>query len=363
MVAGAGEQGEIEALRQSRSAGADPSIIARAARSCQPVNVPDVTLSPAFLYMPEFPDTKSELAIPMVLGDNLLGVFDIQSKVPNRFGADDLTVLTTLAEQIAIAVRNAQLFAEAEQARDVAETSNRVKSQFLAAMSHELRTPLNGILNFTQFVSTGMMGPVNERQKELLDKATSNGEHLLGLINDILDISKIESGSLKLFIEPNINVAHILDDVIATGQAMLIGKPVMLDTHIEIGLPPVTAEARRVRQILLNLVSNACKFTDEGNVTITVRRQGDEILFIVKDTGPGIAPEEQATVFEVFRATETGLRRGEGVGLGIPISNVWPEALGGRLWMESTPGRGSTFMSPCRSGQPAQHPRSVGGRQ
>ena len=223
--------------------------------------------------MPEFPDTKSELAIPMALGDRIVGVFDVQSEKPNRFGSDDLTVLTTLAEQIAIAVRNAQLFAEAEQARVVAETANRVKSQFLAAMSHELRTPLNGILNFTQFVATGMMGPVNERQKELLNKATANGEHLLSLINDVLDISKIESGSLKLFIQPDIDMQHILDEVVATGQSMLQGKPVALVTDIDDGLPTMTADARRIRQILLNLVSNACKFTEEGSVTITAYRQ------------------------------------------------------------------------------------------
>ncbi len=344
MVAGAGAQGEIPIPSQPAiPLGADPSIIARAARTGEPVNVPDVRTSPAFLYMPEFPDTKSELAIPMVLGEHIVGVFDVQSEKPNRFGGDDLTVLTTLAEQIAIAVRNAQLFAEAEQARVVAENANSVKSEFLAAMSHELRTPLNGILNFTQFVATGMMGPVNDRQKELLNKATANGEHLLSLINDVLDISKIESGSLKLFMQPNIDVQHILDEVVATGQSMLQGKPVALVTNIDEDLPTIMADARRIRQILLNLVSNACKFTEEGRVTLTAHCQHDELLFMVKDTGPGIAPEEQATVFEVFGQTQVGLKRGEGIGLGMPISKRLAEALGGRLWLESAPGSGSTF--------------------
>ncbi len=344
MAAGAGAQGEIPIPSQPAiPLGADPSIIARAARTGEPVNVPDVTTSPAFLYMPEFPDTKSELAIPMVLGERIVGVFDVQSEKPNRFGGDDLTVLTTLAEQIAIAVRNAQLFAEAEQARVVAENANSVKSEFLAAMSHELRTPLNGILNFTQFVATGMMGPVNDRQKELLNKATANGEHLLSLINDVLDISKIESGSLKLFMQPNIDVQLILDEVVATGQSMLQGKPVALVTDIDEDLPTIMADARRIRQILLNLVSNACKFTEEGRVTLTAHCQHDELLFMVKDTGPGIAPDEQATVFEVFGQTQIGLKRGEGIGLGMPISKRLAEALGGRLWLESAPGSGSTF--------------------
>ncbi len=320
---------------------AEPSIIAQAARSRQLVNVGDVTLSNA--YLSGFPNIRSEIAIPMVLGNQLIGVFDVQSEAVDRFGKDDQNVLTTLAEQIAIAVRNAQLFTELETARDQAEQANRVKSQFLAAMSHELRTPLNGILNFTQFVSSGLMGPINEKQVGFLSKATANGEHLLSLINDVLDISKIEAGSLKLFIEDNVNVNTILDSVVANAETLLKNKPVQLVTDIEPNLPALRADERRIQQILLNLVSNACKFTDEGQVTISARYRPHYLLFTIKDTGPGIAPEEQVNVFEIFGQTDTGLRKGEGTGLGMPISKRLAEAHGGELWLESQVGQGSTF--------------------
>lgn len=320
---------------------AEPSIIAQAARTRQLVNVGDVTQSDA--YLSGFENIRSELAIPMVLGDRLIGVFDVQSAAVDRFSTEDQNVLITLAEQIAIAVRNAQLFAEARDAREASEQASRAKSQFLAAMSHELRTPLNGILNFTQFVSSGMMGPVNERQIDFLTKATTNGEHLLSLINDVLDISKIESGSLKLFIADNVNLNTIVDSVVANGSSLLQDKPVELILDVQPDLPTIRADERRIAQILLNLVSNACKFTEAGSVTLRARAENGNVLFTVQDTGPGIAPEEQDAVFEVFGQTDSGLKKGEGTGLGMPISRRLAEAHGGKLWVESTLGEGASF--------------------
>jgi signal transduction histidine kinase len=198
-------------------------------------------------------------------------------------------------------------------------------------------------LNFTQFVSTGMLGDVNGEQVDMLDKVVHSGKHLLSLINDVLDISKIESGALKLFVETNVDLAKECQSVSDTARTLLNGKSVALSVEIAADLPLITGDKRRIRQIMLNLVSNACKFTETGSIRIALEQQRDNLQFSVSDSGPGIAPEDAELVFEVFRQTETGLRQGEGTGLGLPISQRLAEAHGGKLWFESTPGQGSTF--------------------
>lgn len=236
-----------------------------------------------------------------------------------------------------------QRIIETQIAREEAERSNQVKSAFLASMSHELRTPLNSVINFTKFVAKGVMGPVNERQEEALSKASNSAKHLLQLINDVLDMSKIESGSLNLFVEEDVDVQEIVQTVANTAEGMLEGKSVALQVEVGETLPHIVADKKRILQILLNMVSNACKFTQEGHVTIKARQQADNILLVVEDTGAGIAPEDQALVFEAFKQTDSGLRQGGGTGLGMPISRSLAEAHGGRLWFESMPGKGSTF--------------------
>jgi signal transduction histidine kinase len=228
-------------------------------------------------------------------------------------------------------------------ARAQAERANQVKSAFLASMSHELRTPLNGIINFTGFVADEMLGPVNEKQTQFLKDAIANAEHLLALINDVLDISKIEAGSLRLFVENNIDLAQEIETVARTGETLLLDKPVSLNVDIQGTLPLLQGDKRRIRQIMLNLVSNACKFTDEGSVTITAQQKDGDVFISVKDTGPGIEAKDHEAVFETFAQTETGLRKGGGTGLGLPISKKLAEAHGGRLWLESEPGAGATF--------------------
>lgn len=237
-----------------------------------------------------------------------------------------------------------QALAEAEKARAAAEIANKVKSQFLASVSHELRTPLNAILNFTQFVARGMAGEVNEEQVELLSQVTSSGEHLLRLINDVLDISKIEAGALELFVEANIDIREELNQIITLGKTLLSDKPVQLKADIAPDLPPITADRQRVFQIILNLVANACKFTDQGSVTISAKHQSENnaLLISVADTGPGIAPEEQSLIFQNFQQTRIGMEKG-GTGLGLPISSRLAEAHGGKLWVESALGAGATF--------------------
>ena len=236
-----------------------------------------------------------------------------------------------------------QRIVETQAARDQAERSDQVKSAFLASMSHELRTPLNAVINFTRFVIDGDTGPVNEEQSDLLTEVVASAKHLLNLINDVLDMSKIEAGSLTLFIEENVSMNSLLNSTVKTGQALLIGKPVRLHTDIEENLPYIRADQQRITQILLNIVSNACKFTDEGDINIRAYRTNDDIMIEVKDTGSGIAPEDQSLVFEAFKQTSSGLRQAGGTGLGMPIAKSLAEAHGGRLWLDSEYGKGTTF--------------------
>jgi len=319
---------------------APESIAAQAARGRRSVVVNQMANNGGYLAMPE---TRSELAIPMMLGKRFLGVFDVQSRGPDSFDQDEVNALEVLAKQTAIAVRNAQLFEELREAHAEANQANQAKSAFLASVSHELRTPLNSIINFTEFVKHGMMGPVNDQQVETLGEVTTASEHLLNLINDVLDMSKIESGSLSLYVEDDVDVRGLLHTAIRTAEGLTADRSITVVADVPDDLPRIRADEQRVLQILLNIVSNACKFTREGEIVIRGRTRGDEVELSVQDSGPGIAPGDAVLVFESFKQTHTGIRDGSGTGLGMPISRVLAEAHGGRLWFESEPGHGATF--------------------
>jgi len=321
---------------------ANPSVIALAARTRKPVTVNDVSDSKVYLSLSALPHTRSELAIPMMLGNRLLGIFDLQSTEPDRFGEDDLRVLNSLAEQIAVAVRNAQLFAEVEASREAAEEANRIKSQFLANMSHELRTPLNAILNFTGFIADGVLGPINEEQRDILQKVIGSSQHLLSLINDILDLTKIEVGMMDLFLE-EVDMNAALNASIATAKGLVKDTDIELRVNVEENLPHIIGDKRRIRQILLNLISNAVKFTPAGTVTITAQQADGAIYLAVSDTGIGIPAAQQEIIFETFRQAKHDLPETPGTGLGLPIAKHFVEAHGGRLWLDSEVGVGSTF--------------------
>lgn len=232
---------------------------------------------------------------------------------------------------------------ETEQAKQKAERADQVKSAFLASMSHELRTPLNAIINFTRFVIDGDTGEINEEQEELLTDVVASARHLLSLINDVLDMSKIEAGSLNLFVEDQVDLQPVFESVYATGRGLLAEKPVQLKYEVEPDLPAIRCDRQRILQILLNLMSNACKFTQMGEITLRASRRGEELHISVIDNGPGIAQEDQSLIFEAFKQSRTGLQTGGGSGLGLAISKNLAEAHGGRLWLESTAGQGATF--------------------
>lgn len=253
-------------------------------------------------------------------------------------------VLNSMAERLGTTISELQESVEiANQARTEAERADKSKTAFLTGISHELRTPLHAIINLTHFVADGDMGTVTTEQYELLNDVIESANHLLALINDILDMSKIESGSLMLIVEENVDVRLIIERVVGVGEGLLAGSTVKLRTTIAADLPAIRADRQRVLQILLNIMSNACKFTREGSVDIEAKRaNADEIVIAIRDSGVGIPASDNPLVFEPFKQAGAGLKRG-GAGLGMPISKNLVEAHGGRLWFESEPGKGSTF--------------------
>jgi signal transduction histidine kinase len=321
------------------------SITAHAGKKGEVVLVNDVTDSDLYMPDPLLPDTRSELAIPMMVRGQLVGVLNVQSDTANDINDDDVRILTSIAEQLAVAVQTASLYGQQVAIAEELRAIDDLKSQFLASMSHELRTPLNAILNFTEFVMLGMLGDINDAQKDALGKSLESGRHLLSLINDVLDITKIESGKMKLFIEEGVELTSEIEQVCATAETLLERKKddVQLVLDIDDNLPHITADRRRIRQVLLNLISNAVKFTEEGTVTFSVKNRGDEILFAVTDTGPGIAIDQHTNIFEPFVQTETGIQHEGGTGLGLPITKRLVEAHYGRIILESEVGQGASF--------------------
>ncbi len=339
-AAGANADGQIIELRHDIRLNAVPNVIALAARTRELTMVNDVQQS----SHPAFPDTKSELAIPMMLGNRLLGIFDLQSEQLNRFGREEINVLKTLAEQIAIAVRNAQLFANVQAAQSAAETANQAKSIFLANMSHELRTPLNAILGFSQLMVRD--SATSRTQREYLDIISQSGEYLLQLINDVLEMSKIEAGRVPLNPE-NVDFYHLLLGLEDMLKVRASSKGLYLVFERTERVPPyINADESKVRQVLINLISNGIKFTQRGGVTVRIDYDDGRLVFEVEDTGIGIEEDELGKLFETFTQTRSGQESHEGTGLGLPISRRFVQLMGGEITVRSQPQKGSIFT--CR---------------
>lgn len=344
LAAGTGEAGRIM-MQESFSISADTptSIIARAARRSEVVSIEDVRESEDWLPNENLPGTCSEMAVPIIREGKVVGVLDVQEASVGGLDEGDANLLRSLTGHLAIAITNAQLYdTQIRLAEDLRE-ADQTKTKFLASMSHELRTPLNAIMNFTEMVAMGMMGPVNDEQKDLLVQSLSSSQHLLNLINDVLDISKIQAGRLNLFIEDDVDLYEELDTVIHMVEPLIQNDSVKLVQRVDEGLPLLSGDRRRIRQIMLNLLSNAVKFTDEGQITFQATQQDNQILFSVTDTGTGISEEMQTLIFEPFVQTPDGIKHADGTGLGMPITKNLVEAHGGTIWVESKIGEGSVF--------------------
>jgi signal transduction histidine kinase len=324
----------------------EKSLVARAVREKQPVIVNDVQSQPDFLPNPLLPSTRAEMAIPMIVGEKVLGVFDVQSDQINGFSKEDANIYTTLASQVAIALQNARLYQEQAATVTQLRELDRLKSSFLANMSHELRTPLNSILGFTEVILEGLDGPITPNMDNDLKLINKNGQHLLHLINDVLDMAKIESGKMNLIIE-KFNIQEIFEEVISITSPQASEKKLTLkiDTKSDQDVE-VSADRTRIRQVMINLVNNALKFTEKGKITIRAVREENSVLISVKDTGIGIPPEHLEAIFSEFTQVDSSTtRKAGGTGLGLPISRKLIEMHGGKIWAESNgvDGEGSTF--------------------
>ena len=286
---------------------------------------------------------RAVLAVPLLRENHLLGALAVNRTSPGEFAPEVIELLKTFATQSAVAIQNARLFREIEEKSRELETASRHKSEFLANMSHELRTPLNAIIGFSEVLSERMFGEINDKQGEYLRDILESGRHLLSLINDILDLSKIEAGRMELELT-DFDLSGGIENTLTLVRERAVRRGIELGRTVDERLGTVRADERKVKQVLLNLLSNALKFTPEGgriDVRATVCDGLAEIS--VMDTGVGIAPEDQETVFEEFRQVGTAAKKVEGTGLGLAISRKFIELHGGRIWVESQVGKGSTF--------------------
>ncbi len=286
---------------------------------------------------------KAILAAPMLREGVAIGAINLRRPEAGPFTPRQIQQLEAFAAQAVIAIENVRLFNEIQEKSRQLELASQHKSQFLANMSHELRTPLNAIIGYTEMMSDGLYGDVPEKAQGVLERVQSNGKHLLGLINDVLDLSKIEAGQLVLAVE-EYSVADMVNTVVAATESLARTKGLTLTSDVAQGLPVGNGDARRLSQVLLNLVGNALKFTDQGGVEIGARRVGEDFELSVTDTGPGIAPEDQKRIFDEFQQVDnTSTRKKGGTGLGLSISRKIVQLHGGHVDVASQVGKGSTF--------------------
>jgi signal transduction histidine kinase len=286
---------------------------------------------------------RSLLGVPLLFEHQIVGVLAVWGRAPEPFAQDIVDLLQTLANQSVLAIQNARLFREIADKSQQLEAASRHKSEFLANMSHELRTPLNAIIGFSEVLSEGMFGELNDKQAEYLTDILESGRHLLALINDILDLSKIEAGRMELD-AAEFDLPGAIETTLLLMRERAGRKGIQVERAIGEGLAVVCADERKVKQVLLNLLSNAVKFTPEGG-RIDVRAEARDGMaeISVTDTGVGIAAEDQAAVFEEFRQVGASAKRVEGTGLGLALARRFVELHGGRMWLTSELGVGSTF--------------------
>jgi signal transduction histidine kinase len=322
-------------------------VLGRTAITLEPVQVADIALPGAYEgRLREIlieAGVRAILAVPMVREGHLIGCLAVTRNQPGDFPAETIDLLRTFATQSALAIQNARLFHEIEDKGRQLEAASRHKSEFLANMSHELRTPLNAIIGFSEVLNERMFGELNEKQEEYLKDIYSSGQHLLSLINDILDLSKVEAGRMELEVT-DFDLPAAIDNALILVRERASRRGITLGRAIDDGVGTVRGDERKVKQVLLNLLSNALKFTPEGGRIDVRAALNDGMAEVsVADTGVGIAPEDQEAIFEEFRQVGTADKKVEGTGLGLALSRKFIELHGGRIWVQSQPGKGSTF--------------------
>jgi signal transduction histidine kinase len=330
--------------RTSWKAGRE-SAIGRVLLERAPIHIVDVQTDPEY-RMVELQKTgryHTVLGVPLLREGTLIGVLVLARGSVRPFTDKQIELVTTFADQAVIAIENVRLFDEIQDKSRQLEEASQHKSQFLANMSHELRTPLNAILGYTELMADGAYGEPSEKMLGILKRLEANGKHLLGLINDVLDLSKIEAGQLELELS-DYCVQDIAQTVRSTLEPLASDKKLAFKLELAPDLPPGHGDGRRLTQVLINLVGNAIKFTDTGEVAIKAEANNGSFHVSVRDTGPGISAADQAKLFQEFQQADNAITRKKGgTGLGLAISKRIIEMHGGKIWVESQPGRGSTF--------------------
>ena len=334
----------VEALRESRLRVGDRTVIGQAAIKRAPDQVPDLADVPEYpLPYVQQAGYRALLALPLLREDRLIGGLVVRRKAAGKFPAPVVDLLQTFAAQSVLAIHNARLFREIEEKGRELESANQHKSEFLANMSHELRTPLNAILGYTELILDNIYGDVPEKIQEVLERLEKNGRHLLNLINDVLDLSKIEAGQLTLSLN-EYSMGDVIQTVSTSVEALAAEKDLDLKVEVSKDLSIGKGDEQRIAQVILNLVGNAIKFTDEGEVKIEVTVSNETFLVSVHDTGPGVTEADQQKIFDEFQQADgSSTRKKGGTGLGLSISKKIIDMHGGRIWVESTLGKGSTF--------------------
>src|SRR5262245_8547554 len=286
---------------------------------------------------------RAALIVPLLSSDGPLGTLVLQRRQPGEFPEAVVSLMQAFADQSAIALENDRLFEEIAQKSRELEIASQHKNQFVANMSHELRTPLAAILGYAELIQEGFYGPLPEKVLDSLTRIRSNGKHLLGLINTVLDIAKIESGQFTLNLA-EYAIDSVVETVRSATESLAQNKKLALKTEVAKSLPVGLGDEQRLTQVLLNLVGNAIKFTDAGEVRVTAKVVNGHYNVSVADTGPGIPPAEQVRIFEQFHQVDSSLTKAKGgTGLGLAIAKQIVEMHGGRIWVDSTIGKGSTF--------------------
>jgi len=336
----------LERMRRNPLRPGRESITGRALLERKIIHVPDV-LADADYKRTDLVETdpfRAVAAVPMLRDGEPLGLITFTRRTPVAFSDKQLELMAMFADQAAIAIENIRLLDELRQKSAELEVASRHKSEFLANMSHELRTPLNAIIGFSEVLQDRMFGALNDKQDEYVGDILGSGRHLLSLINDILDLSKIEAGRMELDLS-EFPLAPALANSLALIKERAQRHGVSLECAIDTGLDTIRADERKFKQVMLNLLSNAVKFTPEGgSVKVRAKKNGAWLEIAVSDTGAGIAPEDQATVFEEFKQVGNDrARKAEGTGLGLPLTKRIVELHGGEMRLESALGKGATF--------------------
>jgi signal transduction histidine kinase len=353
------DQAMIKEFREQKLTLANP-YIATAIERREPIQIPDIHQEPLtpLRNLIVRAGYRAILAAPLMRPDETVGLLVVRRTQAGHFSNGTVDLIKTFAAQSVLAIQNARLFSEIDEKSRQLETESKHKSQFVANMSHELRTPLNAILGYTELILDNIYGEAPEKMREVIERVQTNGRHLLGLINDVLDLAKIEAGQLSLSLA-DYSLKDVVDGVVVALEPLATEKRLAFKTNLPTRLPVGRGDERRIAQVLLNLVGNAIKFTDAGEVAIKASAADGSFTVAVQDSGPGIGSGDRVRIFDEFQQADSSTtRRKGGTGLGLSIAKRIVEMHRGRIWVESDLGKGSTFFFTIPIKLDQQEPRS-----